>query len=69
MPKLGLTMKEGMIMEWLVKEGDTIKQGEPLFVIETEKITEELTNKLYELKDAYGDTPELEETHMPFKKQ
>jgi len=34
-----------------------------------EKITEELTRKLYELKDAYGDTPELEELHMPFKKQ
>ncbi len=35
----------------------------------SEKITEELTRKLYELKDAYGDTPELEELHMPFKKQ
>ena len=35
----------------------------------TEKITEELKKKLYELKDAYGDTPELEELHMPFPKQ
>ena len=34
----------------------------------TEKITKELTIKLYELKDAYGDTPELEELHMPVKK-
>ena len=33
----------------------------------TEMITEELTNKLYELKDTYGDTPELEEMHMPIK--
>ena len=35
----------------------------------TKKITEELTKKLYELKDVYGDTPELEELHMPIKNQ
>jgi len=33
----------------------------------SEGITEKLTEKLYELKSAYGDTPELEELYMPYK--
>jgi len=34
----------------------------------TGQITEKLKKKLYELKVDYGDTPELEDLHMPFKK-
>jgi len=39
MPKLGLTMTEGLIVEWQKNEGDNVKQGEVLFVLETEKVT------------------------------
>ncbi len=42
MPKLGLTMTEGMIVEWRKKEGETVKKGEVLFVLETEKVTYEV---------------------------
>jgi pyruvate dehydrogenase E2 component (dihydrolipoamide acetyltransferase) len=42
MPKLGLTMKEGRILEWKKKEGDRVKRGEVLFVLETEKVTFEV---------------------------
>jgi dihydrolipoamide dehydrogenase/pyruvate dehydrogenase complex dihydrolipoamide acetyltransferase long form len=42
MPKLGLTMTEGLIVEWKKKEGDQIKKGEILFVLETEKVTYEV---------------------------
>lgn len=42
MPKLGLTMTEGMIIEWKKKEGDQVKKGEILFLLETEKITYEV---------------------------
>jgi pyruvate dehydrogenase E2 component (dihydrolipoamide acetyltransferase) len=38
MPKLGLTMKEGMIGKWLKKEGDRVKKGQPLVGIITEKL-------------------------------
>lgn len=38
MPKLGLTMEEGTINSWLVKEGDYVKMGEPLFAVETDKV-------------------------------
>ena len=39
MPKLGLTMTEGTVSQWLKKEGDAVKEGEPLFEVETDKLT------------------------------
>ena len=42
MPKLGLTMTEGIIVEWRKKEGDQVKKEEVLFVLETEKVTYEV---------------------------
>jgi pyruvate dehydrogenase E2 component (dihydrolipoamide acetyltransferase) len=39
MPKWGLTMKTGKISRWFKSEGDTVQQGEPLFEVETDKIT------------------------------
>jgi len=39
MPKLGLTMEEGLIVEWKKNEGDEVKKGDILFVLETEKVT------------------------------
>ena len=41
MPKLGLNMEEGLLVEWLKKEGDPVKKNDPLFVVETEKVTNE----------------------------
>lgn len=42
MPKLGLTMNEGTILEWKKKEGDWVKKGEVLFVVGTDKLTFEV---------------------------
>ena len=39
MPKLGLTMTEGTVSKWLKKVGDTVTEGEPLFEVETDKLT------------------------------
>ena len=38
MPKFGMTMTEGVIAQWLKKEGDRVVQGEPLLTVETEKV-------------------------------
>lgn len=38
MPKLGLTMEEGTILEWLVSDGDSIQPGMPVLRIETDKV-------------------------------
>jgi len=37
MPKLGLTMEEGTITEWLVADGDTVTAGSAVLRIETDK--------------------------------
>lgn len=37
MPKVDMVMETGTFVEWLKKEGETVKQGEPLFVIMTDK--------------------------------
>ena len=42
MPKLGETMEEGEIIRWLKKEGEEIKEGEPLLEIATDKANMEV---------------------------
>jgi len=42
MPKIGLTMTEGKIVEWKKKEGEWVEKEEILFVFETEKVTIEV---------------------------
>jgi len=42
MPKLGLTMTEGTIIEWKKKEGEQVEEKEILYVLETEKVTYEV---------------------------
>ena len=42
MPSLGHTMEKGKIIEWLKHEGDPIAKGEPLVVIETDKVITEV---------------------------
>jgi len=42
MPKLGLTMTEGMVTSWLVRPGDRIRSGDVIVVVETEKIATEV---------------------------
>lgn len=42
MPKIGLTMTEGKIVEWKKQEGDRVEKGEILFVFDTEKVAFEV---------------------------
>lgn len=39
MPQLGLTMTEGLITRWFKAEGDTVVKGDPLYEVETDKLT------------------------------
>lgn len=41
MPKLGLTMTEGVLSRWLVADGAEVKKGQPIFEIETDKVVNE----------------------------
>src|SRR3546814_14097936 len=41
MPALSPTMTEGKLAKWLIKEGDTVKAGDVMAEIETDKATME----------------------------
>ncbi|MCL6509561.1 MAG: lipoyl domain-containing protein [Anaerolineae bacterium] len=42
MPKFGMTMTTGLITEWLFAEGERVEQGQPIALVETEKVQTEL---------------------------
>ena len=42
MPKWGLAMKTGLVVEWLKHPGDPVQQGEPIVEIESEKASNEV---------------------------
>lgn len=42
-PSIGESVTEALLVQWLKNDGDTVKTDDPLFVIETDKITLEVT--------------------------
>jgi pyruvate dehydrogenase E2 component (dihydrolipoamide acetyltransferase) len=42
LPRLGQGMESGTIVKWLKSEGDTVEKGEPLYELDTEKVTQEV---------------------------
>ncbi len=42
MPKWGLAMKTGLVVAWLKHPGDSVREGEPIVQIESEKISNEV---------------------------
>ena len=42
MPSLGHTMESGTVLEWLKQEGDHLAKGDPLLMVETDKVTTEV---------------------------
>ncbi len=41
-PKLGVSMTEGTLVEWLVADGDTVNAGDILYRVETDKVENEI---------------------------
>lgn len=42
LPKWGLTMEDAILLSWHVAEGDTVREGEIIAEVETEKVENEL---------------------------
>lgn len=57
---IGEGIHEGKLLEWLVKEGDLIENGDSLFLVETDKVNAEipspLAGRIAGLKASVGDT-------------
>ena len=66
MPKIGLDMEEGTILEWKKKVGDKVSNGDVLAEIETDKAVTEvesaLDGTLAEIVANEGDTVEITKT-------
>src|SRR4029077_10012864 len=42
LPRLGQGMESGTVTKWLKSEGDQVAKGEPLYEIDTDKVTQEV---------------------------
>ena len=62
LPKIGFSMTEGVLAEWLVEDGASIKEGDPLFAIESDKSTNEVeapASGVVRILGAAGETYEV----------
>jgi len=41
MPRIGMNMEEGTVVAWRVRPGQSFKEGDILYEVETEKVTNE----------------------------
>lgn len=41
-PKIGFAMQDATISEWLVADGSTVSEGDPIFAMESEKSVQEV---------------------------
>lgn len=46
MPKLDITMEQGILVKWFKKEDEKINKGEPLFEVSTEKVSTEIESEV-----------------------
>ena len=42
LPRLGQGMESGTIVKWLKSEGEPVEKGEPLYELDTDKVTQEV---------------------------
>ena len=42
MPKIGFSMEEGTVAQWLMADGSQVKQGQPLYSLESDKSAQEI---------------------------
>jgi pyruvate dehydrogenase E2 component (dihydrolipoamide acetyltransferase) len=61
LPRLGQGMESGTIVKWLKSEGDAVEKGEPLYELDTDKVTQEVeaeaSGVLLKIAVAEGEVP------------
>src|SRR3989440_6568313 len=61
LPRLGQGMESGTIVKWLKAEGDEVAKGEPLYELDTDKVTQEVEAEvagvLLKIAVAEGEVP------------
>ena len=41
-PKLQMSTTEGILTEWLVEDGSNVEEGQPIYLLETDKSVQEI---------------------------
>lgn len=41
-PKIGFSMEEGVLSEWLVADGDEVEEGQVIYTLESDKSVQEV---------------------------
>src|SRR3954464_4650547 len=61
LPRLGQGMESGTIVKWLKSEGEEVEKGEPLYELDTDKVTQEVeadaSGVLLKIAVAEGEVP------------
>ena len=60
--KIGFSMTEGEIAEWMVEDGGQVTEGEPLYALEADKSTNEVeapATGILRIKAQVGETHEV----------
>ena len=61
LPRLGQGMESGTIVKWLKSEGEPVRKGEPLYELDTDKVTQEVgaeaAGVLLKIAVAEGEVP------------
>src|SRR6186713_3723725 len=61
LPRLGQGMESGTIVKWLKSEGEPVEKGEPLYELDTDKVTQEVEAEaagvLLKIAVAEGEVP------------
>jgi pyruvate dehydrogenase E2 component (dihydrolipoamide acetyltransferase) len=61
LPRLGQGMESGTIVKWLKSEGEQVEKGEPLYELDTDKVTQEVeadaSGVLLKISVAEGEVP------------
>lgn len=62
MPKAGMAMERGTIIQWLKKPGDSVEVGDPILEIETDKVSMEVEAEVsgYLLEPLFGPGDEVD---------
>ncbi|WP_033921736.1 biotin/lipoyl-containing protein [Sphingomonas sp. 37zxx] len=61
-PKLGMSMTEGVLVEWLVADGASVEIGTPIYSLETDKSVQEIESSAAGTLKIVG---EVGETYEP----
>lgn len=61
LPKIGFSMTEGTLAEWLAADGETVTSGQPLFSIESDKSTNEVESPAAGVLRIYKDAEQTYE--------